>query len=65
MGRFGSKPTLTVIALGAGLTALWLFLAQPTLEGSQTIFTAQLFLHGGFMAGMQTSCTPSPHSCTR
>lgn len=54
MGRFGSKPTLTVIALGAGLTGLWLFTAQPSVEGSQTLFITQLFLHGGFMAGMQT-----------
>jgi MFS transporter, AAHS family, 4-hydroxybenzoate transporter len=54
MGRFGSRPTLIVIALGAGITGLWLFIAQPTVQGSQTLFIAQLFLHGGFMAGLQT-----------
>ena len=54
MGRFGSKVTLTVLAVGAGATGLWLFVAQPSVDGSQGLFIDQLFLHGGFMAGLQT-----------
>jgi AAHS family 4-hydroxybenzoate transporter-like MFS transporter len=54
MGRFGSKYALLVVALGAAVTGAWLFVAQPSVDGSQGLFMAQLFLHGGFMAGLQT-----------
>lgn len=54
MGRFGSKPVLISIALGAAVTGFWLFLVGPSTEGSTALFFVQLFLHGGFFAGLQT-----------
>lgn len=54
MTRFGSKITLTTMALGAGLTGAWMYLAQPSPDGSSAVLVAQLVLHGGFFAGLQT-----------
>jgi AAHS family 4-hydroxybenzoate transporter-like MFS transporter len=58
MGRYGSKTTLIVLAAGAGATGLWLFVAQPSVAGPRGLFIAQLFLHGGFMGGLQTVVYP-------
>lgn len=54
MTRYGSRITLTTMALGASATGAWLYLVQPHPGGSSAVLIAQLALHGGFFAGLQT-----------
>lgn len=54
MGKWGSKPVLMILAAGAVLSALWLWLMPPAVGGGATgLFVTQFIIHGGFMAGLQ------------
>lgn len=54
MGKWGSKPVLLVLAVGAFFSAAWLWLAPPEVGGGASgMFIAQFIVHGGFMAGLQ------------
>lgn len=54
MGKWGSKPILMILAAGAVISALWLWLAPPVEgAGATGMFVAQFVIHGGFFAGLQ------------
>lgn len=53
--RFGSRKVLTVLAYGAGITALWLAVQRPDPETSSVALIVQLLLLGAFFAGLQST----------
>ncbi|WP_026926034.1 MFS transporter [Granulicoccus phenolivorans] len=55
MGKWGSKPVLMTLAVGAAVSAAWLWLMPPVVgAGATGTFVAQFVIHGGFFAGLQS-----------
>lgn len=54
VNRFGSRPVLVTMAAGAALSAAWLLLAPPHNGNVGLMYTAQILIHGGCFAGLQT-----------
>ena len=54
IGRIGSRPVMLALAAGAALSAGWLLLVPPVDGTTGITFVAQIVLHGGCFAGLQT-----------